>query len=360
MLGLRFDFGAAQEPGVELGMGVAEARSRRAATMPGPTTAERDDDRLTSQAGCETCHADIAEEWSRSLHHASHDDPMFQEALSRESKPAFCRGCHVPEADPRAEADPRRAALGVGCVGCHLIPGEDGLLAGPGVDEPSMPHALRREPGFATSQACAGCHEFAFPSRGREGVGLLMQRTISEHARSPRRHEPCQGCHMPPTVGVGGAVHRSHDFRVVDEPRMFAAAATISAARVELESGAERVSVELRPRALGHDFPTGDLFRRLAVRVEGPGWSEERYLARRFAMQRMRSGATVKIEVGDDRVDAGDLAEVQVVVPDALRGVELRWRVLYQRVLESSPGAPHRAEVWDERELAGGVLCRAH
>src|SRR5690606_3589291 len=149
------------------GLGLASARSRRNPDMPAPTTAERGDDRLDRNDDCERCHVDIAQEWRASLHRASYSDPMVQAAIAGEDDPSFCRSCHAPEADPRAEPDPRRAALGVGCVGCHLVDQE--ILAAPRPGPETAPHPIRRDPKFAGPDACAGCHEFWFPSAGRAG-----------------------------------------------------------------------------------------------------------------------------------------------------------------------------------------------
>lgn len=342
-----------------LGLGVARGFSARTPDMPGPTRVARDDARLTSNDDCVACHEDIAREWQGSLHRQSFTDPMFQAAFAREGKANFCQGCHAPEADPRATLDLRDgdAEIGVGCVGCHLVEGE--ILAAPaaaGVIE-QAPHPLRREPSFAGAEACAGCHEFRFPAAHRAGRELKMQRTVSEHARSPAHDEACQRCHMPPS-GVGGQLHRSHAFTVANDPRMLGAAAVISAARTPAA-----IEVTLEPRALGHAFPTGDLFRRLLVSIDGQGQAGQdcgqlRYLARHFGAERLGGGGAVKIELDDDRVGVGRGPRVvRFELPPACEDVALRWSVRYQRVLDAPLGAERRADVWDERVLAGGSLA---
>ncbi|MFO7561205.1 MAG: multiheme c-type cytochrome [Enhygromyxa sp.] len=339
------------------GLGLASARSRRDASMPAPTTRERAAERLAQNRDCEGCHTDIAQEWRASLHRASYTDPMVQAAITGEDDPSFCRGCHAPEADPRREPDPERAAIGVGCVGCHLI-GEDILAAPkPGPVE-TAPHPVRREAKFAGPEACAGCHEFWFPSAGRGGHELIMQRTVGEHRRSPARDQPCQACHMPPRASEGGKVHRGHGFHVVGEPRMLRAAARITGEREIDEQGRALVRVILAPRAAGHAFPTGDLLRRLLVRVEGSHPCEaERYLARHFALVRSRGGAAIRVEVDDDRVGlTGDPRVVEFALPSACAEQPLRWSVVYQRVLDGPIGDERGAKVWDQLELAHGEL----
>ncbi len=401
----------------------ASARPRHAPAMPGPSARERGDDRIALNEDCVTCHDEIAQEWAGSLHARSFVDPMFQASIQRERSPEFCRSCHAPEADPRREPDSRRAQLGVSCVGCHVV--GDEILAGPGDGRSERaPHGLRRELEFASSAACGGCHEFAFPKRGVHNAAPLMQQTMREHSRSAAHQTPCQDCHMPPTKkaprscaagaehdtnarergqgvgvpehdtnarergqGVGvpgralpdtgagpatvppskpaeldmpsacptlGEVHRGHGFAVASEPRMLRAAARIDAVR---EPGSLRVTLE--PRLVGHAFPTGDLFRRLLVRVETDDGRlvEERYLARHFGAERFAEAGAMKVELSDDRVGVGfGPRVVEVPIPATLADESLRWIVRYQRVLETPAGAEHLAQVWDETELAVGLL----
>jgi hypothetical protein len=334
-----------------LALSLAQAEGPRTASMPGPTTRARDEARLSSNDDCVSCHPVVAREWQRSLHRRSFSDPMFRVAFAREGEADFCQGCHAPEADPRGPVGARQAAVGVGCVGCHVVDGEILAAPAPARDDAELPHALRREPDFAGVRACAGCHEFWFPAGGREGHGLKMQRTVSEHARSTAHDQSCQDCHMPPS-GAGGRLHRSHEFVVANDPRMLHAAAEITAARTP-----GQVRVSLAPRAVGHAFPTGDLFRRLVVELDGEGCEQVRYLGRHFGAQRQRSGAVIKVELSDDRVGLGAGAR-EVIFPLSPRCDEqaLRWSVRYQRLLDAPIGAEERAEVWDEMTIAGGTL----
>jgi hypothetical protein len=173
----------------------------------------------------------------------------------------------------------------------------------------------------------------------------LMQRTISEHQASEAADSPCQTCHMPSLEG-----HRSHRFAIDDE--LLAAAATIAAVRE-----ADEVIVTLDPQALGHAFPTGDLFRRLLVTVASGSWTEQRFLARRFDLVHAGpNGAPLKIEVADERVGVRPgPTEVRFTIP-ASEERSLQWSVVYQRVLETPIGAAADAEVWDQRTLASGTL----
>ncbi|MFV8753510.1 hypothetical protein ACNOYE_23405 [Nannocystaceae bacterium ST9] len=358
------DAGSATSP-ARAPMSAIESASKSATksilVMPGPGKGPRAADRLDRNDDCVACHADVASEWSHSLHRQSFDDPMVQVALDREHAPGFCRSCHAPEADPRHEPSKRAAAAGVACVTCHLTGSSDEVLASPksGVDDRLVPHALRREAAFASADACGGCHEFWFPSDGRVGHELKMQRTLAEHERSAFADESCQDCHMVP-MRSGGRVHRGHRFTVAGEPATLRAAVTIDASRPE----PGRVVLSLSPRLVGHAFPTGDLFRRIAVEVhaagEGPAWSDQRLLARHFAGQRVGAGQVIKIERDDDRIGIGSGPRVvEFELPAELHDRAIRWSLHHEQVLEASIGAEHRAEVWDRTEFASGTLSPA-
>lgn len=349
---------------VSLGLAAALIPVSDAATassiiaMPGPARGPRDGNRLTRNDECVSCHADVASEWTHSLHQRSFEDPMFQAALERERDPAFCRSCHAPEANPRDEPSPREAAAGVGCVSCHLTGREPAVLAAPKpqADDRQVPHALRRTPAFASPDACAGCHEFSFPSGGRAGHGLGMQRTITEHARSAFADESCQGCHMPPARS-GGAVHHDHGFAVAGQPSMLRAAVTITATRPE----PGRVILELSPRSIGHAFPTGDLFRRLSVELHGEqagqSWSAQRVLGRHFGSRRVGEGQVIRVERGDDRVGVGrGPTVVEFALPPELHGRPITWELVHERALEASSGADRHAQIWDRTSFARGSL----
>ncbi|KIG13494.1 hypothetical protein DB30_08006 [Enhygromyxa salina] len=355
---------------VTLGLAAALGQARNGSTatvvstnaaMPGPARGPRTGDqagasRLDRNDECVTCHADVASEWSHSLHRGAYEDPMFQAALERERHPSFCRACHAPEADPLHEPTPRESAAGVACVSCHLTGRDPAVLAGPHADgdDSQVPHALRRSAEFASPDACAGCHEFWFPSLGRAGHALKMQRTISEHARSDFANESCQNCHMLSAPSGPGATHLDHGFAVVGQPSMLRAAVAIVATRPE----PGRVVLELSPRVVGHAFPTGDLFRRLSVELHSdeisPSWSAQQLLARHFGSRRVGEGQVIRIEHLDNRVGVGDgPTTVEFTLPPELHEATVTWELVHERALEASSGA---TGIWGRTPFASGLL----
>ena len=314
-----------------------------APTMPGPATLARLH-APTQNRGCESCHLEIAAEWRGSLHQRAYLDPEFARALDREPQP-FCRGCHAPEADPRAPAPPALDAPAG-------LPA-DAVLAVP-KDSRAAPHPVVESVAFAGAPACAACHEFSFPGRPAP-----MQLTVREHAASRFAATSCADCHMPWT-GDGPGRHRSHVFAASRDPALLQ-----RALRVEATRQPGRVTLRLIPAEVGHAVPTGDLFRRLLVEAEAtdktgaPVSHDARTLGRRFERRHESSLRTVQVEVADDRPGAPGSREqggaVQVLLelgPEA-DAYPVRWRVVHQRV------EFHRSDdvvIAGEQALAGGDL----
>lgn len=304
--------------------------------MPRPAPPPATGDRAAANAGCVGCHEAIAREWEGSLHRVSGIDEPYVHAYEREPL-RFCRKCHVPEARPDRAPSAWAEATGVGCVTCHVTQA-GGVLAAPG--EGKAPHAVVRSAAFAGPEACGSCHAFGFPDAALRDEPTAMQATISEHADSWARDYACADCHMPWVEDASGG-HRSHVFAASRDPAMLARAVGASARR----ASATEVEVTLTPGAAGHAFPTGDLFRRLEVRVtvQTPeGWRRPLVarLGRTFKQQVQASGLTVRAEAEDTRVRGEpvvlrfDLTEVPGatwICEDYTR-VAVAWEVRYQRV----------------------------
>jgi hypothetical protein len=317
--------------------------------MPSPARA-RFDRALDLNASCEQCHLDQTAEWRDSLHRRAAVEPAYLRSFAREPL-AFCRGCHAPEADPSLPEPPALAALGVGCVSCHLTGDDDTVLASPGYpDIPyrETPHKIRRDARFAGPEACANCHQFRFPGLTHGGPETMMQSTALEHAASADAATPCAGCHMP-TSGR----RRDHRFTVSRGSVLLRDALTAEARRVS----PSRVVLRLTPRHPGHALPTGDLFRRLEVRAEALGGdglvlgSDARYLTRHFSP---RPGGSGRVLVGDTRL-RDQPTEIELELPEAA-GRPISWSVAYQRVGHPGKAGDEDAMIEGEILLASGSL----
>ncbi len=258
---------------------------------------------------CGACHPAIFAEWRGSGHGRAWSSERVQEEYRLAPAPA-CVACHAPAAASAEVPAGRAFAEGVGCGSCHRW-GDDGAV------EPS-PESARAGGAAADRGAaggCAGCHQFRF-SEARDPLAIAeadaipyaegwLQDTVGEWARSDagRRGISCLDCHMPRTEA-----HRSHRF-----PGMYDHALVQGAVEVEVrarrEGGRVLVDVLLTPGAIGHAFPTGDLFREAVVEV----WTEEAASARgEFRLKRwfddrarlLADGRieTLRVEVADTRV----------------------------------------------------------
>jgi hypothetical protein len=307
----------------------AAVADERGVPMPAPPQSEPAAGRLAANAACERCHPVIAAEWRSSQHRTAFADEEFTRAFRREPT-AFCQSCHAPEADPRVEVSAAAADVGVGCVTCHVPHGSDGAVLARH-ESGRAEHAVRASADFVQVAGCASCHEFDFSSR----PGLAMQSTVSEHARSRFADRGCGDCHMR-EIGEGSERHTNHAFAASRDPEMLRAAVIAHAERID----AERIRIRLAPGEIGHAFPTGDLFRRLLVVAEaydedGDMLADDaRALGRRFVNARPAPGPRMRTLVEDDRVGAHDDDAVDVQLdlgPDA-DTLEIRWRVIHQRV----------------------------
>lgn len=322
----------------------AEPSATRAMPRPRPSRAAAYDATAVN-ATCERCHAEIAREWRGSLHRRAAIDPMYQRAYAREPL-AFCAGCHAPEGDARAD-------LGVACVTCHAP--EGGVLAAPSASPSRAPHPVLRDARFASPEACAACHEFRFATAPRDSSwpGDFMQSTVYEHARSREAAASCASCHMPRVADARGG-HLSHAFAASRDDAAVRDAVAVSASR----PARARVRVVLSPRAVGHAFPTGDLFRRLVVSAEARDARgllrarDDVYLARHAPAQPRAPGAPA-----DDRVAIdGAASTAWLDLAGAADGDTIAWRVVYQRVEHHTSTNERDAIVEGEILVASGIL----
>lgn len=139
-------------------------------------------------------------------------------------------------------------------------------------------------------------------------------------------------------IDAGGAKHRSHAFGVQGDRAMLGRAVTVT--RAWLDRGA--VHVAITPGAIGHAFPTGDLFRRVEVRAY-PVDSEGRRLAassvvvleRTFTATPVGRDALVQVERSDTRLAAPPIGgsaerEITLAVPATTR--RARYEIVWQRL----------------------------
>lgn len=330
--------------------------------LPGPAPRPREHgfDPRAENAACEGCHDDIAKEWRGSLHRNAFDDDVFQEAYQIEPF-AFCRGCHAPESDPDTAPTEGARAVGVGCTTCHSQ-GHD-VVGSRAIGASAGSHAVVADTRMSTTDACAACHQFDFPAK----KGAPMQNTLEEHAGSNAAGISCQSCHMREVDDGKGKKHLSHAFSVIGDPAMIRSAAKVSAGR----EGSRDVVLTLSPGAVGHAFPTGDMFRRLEVRAHAVDASGKVVLSatpvrlvRSFA-DRPSSGSEIdfaRVQIGDTRLappGSGDGRKVTLHFDRSVSGLDVRYSVVYQRMATAMAASFGVDQPHDEIVVADGVLAHA-
>ncbi|MFO0617290.1 MAG: multiheme c-type cytochrome [Polyangiaceae bacterium] len=303
-------------------LGVASASADGALPLPGPAPRHREAAAAQKlNDGCVGCHAEIGAEWKASMHAAAYEDPVFKKAYAIEPL-GFCRNCHAPEGDPDAGLSDEAAALGVGCVTCHVQ--NDEIVGAHGSPGKEGVHPTTKDARLATADACAGCHEFDFPDQ----PGKFMQGTIGEHARSKFAKTACADCHM-----AKSGAHLDHRFRVAGDAKTLRSAVKVRAAR----PAPDTVRLTFTADHVGHDFPTGDMFRRLELRAVAKGPKGDitavpTFLRREFRVGPM-GGASRRVQVGDSRVPGdGSAVDAEIRFADDVTGLPVHWVVAYQRM----------------------------
>lgn len=234
---------------------------------------------LDDPQSCVSCHAEVVQEWERSMHARAHHtrDPIYAalRALRMERQgpqiATQCGSCHHPLANDAPDAP--LAARGVSCRSCHGVAevrGGRGHAALVFTEDRTMrgPHDLAADasPAHGTGPAathladgktlCLACHRDA-----RNPQGVVTCNTGHELAEHADPSVTCTGCHMPEVRAPSGAgsarsTHRSHAFvgphAAWDGDDAFLRGAVAMRARLE----GEALVVTLENRA-GHGFPSG-------------------------------------------------------------------------------------------------------
>ena len=283
------------------------------------------DEDFVSADRCATCHAEEHAAWSTSRHAISHSNDIYTRGLIDEPL-AFCVRCHSPLREQvdevlanetwyrqqherfrglaTAERAPEPMAdEGITCVVCHKRDGE--ILATS--DSGRSPHRIRVEPEFGTAALCGNCHEFemfAVRPDGLHFTGELMQSTFTEWQRWGGKKQ-CADCHMP-----DGA----HTFRGAHDREWL---------QQSIEVRHRRGRLRIRSVGVGHEHPTGDLFRHMTVEVDsGTGFEDIYRIGRTFEVVH-EADTVIKKLSGNTSLIPGEWRDIPL--PDDA----IRWRIRY-------------------------------
>lgn len=227
-------------------------------------------DHFADDSSCADCHPAIVAEWRGSGHANAWTDPLVQREFASAGD-ASCPACHAPEAVDPEDLASAGARDGITCRQCHAPTAGRGL-------------ARAHRPG---PDACADCHQFHFvpvplaPGEIGYDPTAWLQDTVGEWTRSDaaRRGVGCRDCHMRwidevgdvgELDGLGSGRHRDHRFTGMRDRELAARAVDVDVL-ARREGGTVIVDVTLTGAAIGHAFPTGDMFREGVLEV----WTDE-------------------------------------------------------------------------------------
>lgn len=149
-----------------------------------------------SVEACGGCHAEVYNEWSKTLHFFAWTNANVRDA-TRNFEMSGCRACHSPKSVYETGFDKRPAFRefnqndGVHCLSCHGM--KDGVAAARTIpDAPCRPQA---EPGLQKAESCYPCHE-------------PTHQAFTEYytSKAYKQNTRCMDCHMPARASGG----RSH------------------------------------------------------------------------------------------------------------------------------------------------------
>jgi nitrate/TMAO reductase-like tetraheme cytochrome c subunit len=162
---------------------------------------------------CATCHQERYNEWSRSMHALSVNDPIFEAEYLKalESDPkyrSYCLTCHSPTTRITNDFNLTKSISveGISCSFCHTVTGvvnntynfsQNNPMQGPYMDSKTDAHASAYSGLHAKSEFCAGCHDFSIN-------GVPISQTYTEWKEGPyaARGIQCQDCHMQTKTGA--------------------------------------------------------------------------------------------------------------------------------------------------------------
>ena len=261
---------------------------------------------------CSTCHRDIYNEWSKSMHANAWTDKWYQPdyLLAHQQTDGatdlLCGACHAPIAArtgllPPADGSKFDAASrrGISCDFCHTVsgvgqmfnmghisdPGE--VKRGPRGDGRSLYHEVKYTGIHTKAEFCGSCHMVIHPATGVHIIDTWDDWKNNDYGKKGIR---CQDCHMTPTPGVSKKPGRAalmgkerdnlafHGFvggssYVQDEignPKQaelsrefLRAAAEVKLAEKVTDDGTLELIVDVHNVGAGHKIPTGTTYIRI-------------------------------------------------------------------------------------------------
>ncbi len=220
---------------------------------------------LLSSKDCVNCHKKIHNNWESSQHARSYTNILFQHGLGREPR-VWCLNCHAPlhnvdqnliDLSPNTYVDDL-AKEGVNCAVCHV---REGKIYGKRENTYLKEHKVFEDKKLMSKELCTNCHNFNFPKTHSPVTSYNdnpMQSTGAEFNFSyiHLSGRSCQSCHLAKDHVLGGSNNREF----LKSNLKF---------KISEVNTSKNYSIKFRVSfdKIGHNFPTGDLFRALSLQT---------------------------------------------------------------------------------------------
>jgi len=261
---------------------------------------------------CSTCHRDIYNEWSKSMHANAWENKWYQPdyILAHQQTDGatdlLCGACHAPIAArtgllPPADGSQFDATSrrGISCDFCHTVSGVGQMFnmghisapgpvkRGPRGDGRSLYHEVKFTEIHTKADFCGSCHMVIHPATGTHIIDTWNDWQNNEYGKQGIR---CQDCHMTPTPGVtkrpgraallgkkrenlafhgfiGGSSYVQDELGNKEQAQMsrefLRAAAEIELANNITDDGTLELTVNVHNVGAGHKIPTGTTYIRI-------------------------------------------------------------------------------------------------
>jgi len=219
---------------------------------------------------CKKCHTNTFNEWKDSFHHQSYTNKTFLQALQREPR-EWCINCHAPlwERDKIITfqgiilIEPENTLFlkeGINCATCHIR--NNKILTANKIKSSVdciLPLEYNQELG--SHKLCESCHQFNFTESNSHQINFSsspIQNTIEEFKNSywfSKGYE-CQHCHFKDGNHNQNNPHSDKSLRE-----------NLGIQIKFFEKPDFLLKINLKFDKIGHNFPTGDLFRQIKIEV---------------------------------------------------------------------------------------------
>ncbi len=261
---------------------------------------------------CSTCHRDIYDDWSHSMHANAWEDKWYRPDYilahleTDGATDLLCGACHAPIAARTGLLPPADGSKfdttsrrGISCDFCHTVTGVEQMFNmghvsepgnvkfGPRGDGRSLYHEVKKTEIHTKADFCGSCHMVISPISGVQIIDTWEDWKNNEYGK---QGITCQNCHMTPGPGInktpgraalmgkqrdnlafhgfiGGSSYVQDALGNTEQAEMsrefLRAAAKIKLAEKVTDEGTLELTVDVHNVGAGHKIPTGTTYIRI-------------------------------------------------------------------------------------------------